>query len=282
MLGVKDLPWTLTMDRTNWKFGKLNINILVLGIAYKGSAFPLIWILLPKAGNSNTQERIQLLEIFIKIFSIVKIECLLADREFIGEDWFAYLLDQSRPISFRIRIRENMNVSNSRGRLVPVKHLFRHLRIGQSEILKGKRIVCGHRLFVIGLRLKGEFCIIVTDKNPETALADYLKRWEIETLFGCFKTRGFCFEDTHLNDLERIKKLIALLAITFCWAHITSEWLHELKPIKIKKHGRNAISLFRYGFDHLRNILLNISRKLHDFQLVVSLLFQNTLSPASS
>lgn len=31
----------LTMDRTNWKLGKTNINILVLGAAYKGIAFPI-------------------------------------------------------------------------------------------------------------------------------------------------------------------------------------------------------------------------------------------------
>ena len=41
----------LSMDRTNWKFGEFNINILMLGITYKGIAFPLIFSLLPKRGN---------------------------------------------------------------------------------------------------------------------------------------------------------------------------------------------------------------------------------------
>ena len=43
----------LSMDRTNWKFGEFNINILMLGITYKGIAFPLIFSLLPKRGNSS-------------------------------------------------------------------------------------------------------------------------------------------------------------------------------------------------------------------------------------
>lgn len=30
----------LTLDRTNWKWGKKNINILMLAIAYKGVAIP--------------------------------------------------------------------------------------------------------------------------------------------------------------------------------------------------------------------------------------------------
>lgn len=91
LLPTKKETWTLAMDRTNWKFGKLNINILTLGVAYKGAAFPLVWILLPKRGNSNTCERIELIEKFINIFGVIKIQCLTADREFIGKEWFSYL-----------------------------------------------------------------------------------------------------------------------------------------------------------------------------------------------
>jgi hypothetical protein len=32
--------------------------------------------------------------------------------------------------------------------------------------------------------------------------------------------------------------------------------LHQLKPLKIKKHGRKHKSIFRYEFDHLRRIVL--------------------------
>ena len=31
----------LTMDRTNWKYGKTDINVLLLGVTYKNVAFPL-------------------------------------------------------------------------------------------------------------------------------------------------------------------------------------------------------------------------------------------------
>ena len=56
----------LSMDRTNWKFGEFNINILMLGITYKGIAFPLIFNLLPKRGNSNWEERKKIMERFIR------------------------------------------------------------------------------------------------------------------------------------------------------------------------------------------------------------------------
>ena len=34
--------WILSMDRTNWMFGKFKINILYLAINYKGMAIPVV------------------------------------------------------------------------------------------------------------------------------------------------------------------------------------------------------------------------------------------------
>jgi hypothetical protein len=45
---VTNGSWYLTMDRTNWKWGKADINILTLGIAFKGIAVPIYWELLDR------------------------------------------------------------------------------------------------------------------------------------------------------------------------------------------------------------------------------------------
>ncbi len=249
--------WILAIDRTNWKLGKANINILCIGICYKGACFPVVWIPLKKRGNSNTQERIDLLTKFIMLFGSHKIKCLTADREFIGKKWFIHLLTAS--ISFRIRVKNNFIVTSSKGNPAKVKTLFRNLKPGEARLLKGQRKICGVKLYIIGAKLPdGKYLILVTDKEPEKALDDYALRWEIETLFSCLKTRGFNFESTHMTRLDRINKLVAVLAIAFCWCHITGEWLHEQKAIKLKKHGRRAVSIFRYGLDRLREILFNI------------------------
>jgi len=89
-----DPPYRLAMDRTNWKFGISNINILVIAIVYQGVAFPLLFKLMPKAGNSSTSERIGL-DRYISLFGLETIDCLLADREFIGEHWIGYLTQLS-------------------------------------------------------------------------------------------------------------------------------------------------------------------------------------------
>jgi hypothetical protein len=93
-------------------------------------------------------------------------------------------------------------------------------------------------------------------------------------LFGCLKSRGFRLEETHVIEAERLKKLLALLALAFCWAHVVGEWLNQQKALKVKKHGRLAKSIFRYGLNHLRRILCNLADRFQQiaFRQVTQLL----------
>lgn len=253
-------PWVVTLDRTDWYLGETPLNIMVVGIAYRGVAFPVLWTILEKKGCSDQKERIALVREFGRIFGYQAIAYLCADREFVGRDWFSWL--RSQAIDFRIRVRENTVVTNGRGQLVNIWRLFRSQRIGEALVIKGARSVWGLPLFVSGLRLSsGEYVIVVAPRKTLSALSDYSRRWEIETLFSCLKSRGFRLEETHVVHPERLKKLIALLAFAFCWAHIIGQWLTRQKPLKIKKHGRLARSIFRHGFDHLRRILCNLTSR---------------------
>lgn len=48
-------------------------------------------------------------------------------------------------------------------------------------------------------------------------------------------------------------KLIMVLAITYSWAILKGLWANQhLEVIRLKSHGRKAISIFRYGLDHLQ------------------------------
>ena len=77
----------------------------------------------------------------------------------------------------------------------------------------------GHWVQVAALKLlDGELMIIVTQRMVESAIVDYGKRWGIETLFGILKSRGFNLEETHLREIERLSKLVALLTVAMVWA----------------------------------------------------------------
>jgi hypothetical protein len=92
----------------------------------------------------------------------------------------------------------------------------------------------------------------------------YKERWQIETVFKALKTSGYNIEDTHLTDIERIRKLLALIMIAFVLAYKFGIYLSTLKPIKIKNHGRKAFSFFKYGLNFLAKILNN--NNLDDFR----------------
>jgi hypothetical protein len=261
--------WVLSMDRTNWKFGKVNINILMLSVAYKGIAIPIVWFLLKKSqkqGNSNYKDRIRVMKKFIDVFGKNKIEVLVADREFIGKIWFKWL--KKKKIPFAIRVMNNKPIKVGKGS-VRIDSLFRNLKIGEHLFYRRKMTVYDYKsLSVIGMKVKNEYLILATNIKKEKALDYYKKRWEIEMLFSSFKKRGFNLEETHLSANEKIDSLIAILSLAFVWSHTIGEWLNDKKPIKTLKHGRKAISIFLYGLEYLSEILLNYEHRNRELVFV--------------
>ncbi len=261
--------FAVSIDRTNWKLGKFNINILTAGIIYEGVAFPMCWHLLKKRGNSNSDERINLMKQVLTRIPKSHIRVVLADREFIGREWFAWLDTQNIP--FVIRIKENALVSRA-DREIPIKKLFENLHIHQQVSLQRPRRVYDLPVYMSALRLKDQYLILASNQQRQVALEVYKKRWGIEVLFANLKSRGFNLEETHLIHQDRIEKLIALLAIACTWAHIIGEWIALTKPLKVKNHGRMEKSLFRYGLDYLQYVLLNIHQQAQQFLKCIRLL----------
>jgi hypothetical protein len=281
LLGLAGKPWILAIDRTNWEFGRANINFLVLSIEWNGIGVPLLWTLLPSAGNSDTKTRICLLDRLREAFPEMKIAALTGDREFIGKDWMAALTAQKIP--FYLRLRENQYVMRGGYETWSIARIAQGLKAGQRMILKG-RCRLGQddaadtpALRIVILRLKsGELLAIATSASPRHALARYRARWCIESLFGNLKTKGFDLETTHLTDPAKLATLMGLLAIAVALSVKTGRAAERLAPVSIKNHGRKAVSLFAYGLSTLRKIFARAS------QNQVSVFLENLFSPKSA
>jgi transposase len=251
----------LTIDRTNWKFGQTDINIFMLGVVYKGVAFPLLFTMLDKRGNSNSKERIDLVERFIKLFGKEVIESIVADREFIGKQWLEYL--NRNKIRYYIRIRNNFKVFiPHKNKEIKVSHLFNQYKTNEFIYYPKIVYINGQLCYLSGCKLgnntgKLDFLIIVSFNKPENALEDYKQRWQIEMCFKAMKSSGFDIEKTHLQNIQRIEKLVLLVMIAFVWCYKVGIHLHKINPIQIKKHGRKAKSIFKYGLSFINKILLN-------------------------
>jgi len=248
-------PLFLALDRTNWKFGRIDINLLVLSAVVANQfSIPILWKALPKKGNSNTLERIDLLQIFIDIFGAQRIAALTADREFIGKAWVDYLIQHNIP--FFIRIKANRLVEWGE----EMRHIavfFQCLNVGQKRHIQFN--LDGHLLFFAGTRSKkGELVIVMSNQDVGLKILEiYKRRWTIELLFANCKKNGFNLEDTHMVDLDRIEKLFAVVCSALLLCFMVGNVEEKKHPTPFKKTVKTpAFSTFRRGFDFLRKLLI--------------------------
>jgi len=242
----------LCIDRTNWKFGDKNTNYLVLSWRIsKQISIPLFFVELDKAGNSNTSERISLLDEFDAVFGFERIKSLMADREFIGKHWIETLIKHG--ISFYIRIKENTLVPYGEDP-IHVGKLFNHLESWQTRLVE--KDMYGSTVCFAGARSKsGELVIVMSncDLTAKKILGKYRKRWSIEELFGKLKTNGLNWENTHMKDSKRLVTLLIIMSMAALLLYY----------IGLNSHGKTAWkktlncpqwSLFKIGLINFQRI----------------------------
>jgi Transposase DDE domain len=248
-------PFVITIDRTEWQLGKTWVNVLMLAIVSpEGVAVPLLWTVFSKKGCSNDSERQEILERYLAVFGAESISFVTADREFASSEWLKFL--NRKGIGFCLRIKANTRITDKRGKPMKARRLLSRGKIGEAINCRRRR-----KLWNVPVRLSGrrkacgDNVIVVSSENVAELLSSYRLRWQIETLFGCLKSRGFCLEATHLTETERISRLLSVLALAFCWAMLSGQMATARKPLKRKKHGRLERSVFRAGIDYLRRLL---------------------------
>ena len=252
----------LALDRTNWKLGSRDINILVLAIVTRRFRVPLLFTLLPHQGNSDTASRIALMRRYLALFPAASIRCLLADREFIGVEWMDFLNENNIP--FAIRVKIDLTVALEDGRTWSLATLLRRRRARHGKLIcqgriNGTKGATREPVRIAAKRIANdEWLIVATNRpDPTRALADYRKRWGIECLFGDAKTRGLNIEDTHITNPEKLASLLVIVMLAITWAYRCATQTMGMKAISRKTHGRRKKSWFRIGFDALRDWIIN-------------------------
>lgn len=258
-------PLTIAIDRTEWQLGKAWVNVLLLSVTYKSLSIPVFWTVLNEKGCSDSQERKEILQKFIAEFGFESIRFVTADREFCSKAWLEYLIENR--ISYRLRIKASYQITNAKGKPVRASRLCRTLKIGETIELKGCRKIWNKQVYAaVCKKENGDNVLVISSEQSGKILLEYGERWKIETLFSVLKTRGFRLEDTHLTETERISKLLSLLTIGLSWAMLAGEIQSRDKPLKIKKHGNLEKSIFRLGFEVLRNCFCQITTNIRQKQ----------------
>lgn len=249
--------WVLSMDRTNWKFGKRHINILTIGIVVNKVAIPIAWKVLPqstKRGNSNTKHRINLFKKVLKMMRAEDIKVLSMDREFCGKEWMKWLDDKG--VAFLTRIKSNVHVGGKLARK------YRSTRKGKKAATR--QSVLNMELFFAckTITTKGrrdDKLYLVSNRFYGTEALDLYKlRWGIEQLFSHLKKRGFNLEDTHMTEAPKLEKLFALVTLAFLFSYA---WGCHLRTTRKTTKAMARKSLFRQGLENILRLLSNLHLK---------------------
>ncbi len=280
-------PYVAVLDRTEWHFGQKAVNVLMIGIAEGGIAYPVAWSVLGHGGGSGAGEHTELLKQFLRLVEPEELRALVADREFTGSD-FLKELDQ-REIPFVIRLKKDRRIGppsteasstdfSSATWSLPVKMFARACKPGQTKHLAAPKGLGGTESVecqVTAGRLEGDSFLILAGRevDPGSMLDLYRRRWEIETLFAALKSRGFGLEETHMTKPDRIRKLLGMLALTYSWTRIIGidRKAKEGAPRECA-NGYPEKSLFRYGLDRLRELTTNWHRMREELHRCVQAL----------
>ena len=279
---VSKQPLVLSLDRTGWRIrGGHEYNLLVLSVCLGDMGLPILWCDLRRLGNSAARKRQRLVQRFLRLFGRNRMQCIIGDREFVGENWFAWLTKERIP--FLMRLRQNNYIANVGGKGTKAEHLFHHLRFGEILDL-GVRRAFKTKMGICATRTRaGELLILGYHEglDGQTALAMYRQRWNIETGFEKLKTHGFHLESSRLYGGGKIERVLAALALAAAWSYAGGRWSTEsIAPIKRKKHGRPEQSIFARGLELLVGVFHGIGHGLRRTSHVLFAILRGAARPA--
>lgn len=221
----------------------------MLGVTLGNVVLPLNWKVLPHGGSSEMRTPIFLVAQLLKRLPARCWAVLIADREFVGQEWFTFLHD--RKIRRCIRIRKSAVLD-----AWPAQDHFGTLKPGEVRGVFERVWVYGSWMQVVAtLSLWGERVLVASDLSIWDTLTTYRLRWGIECTFAAMKTRGLNLEQTHMTHQGRLSRLFGLLSLALAWMVRIGVGRAEQQPVPNKKHGCPAISRASYGYEVLSRAL---------------------------
>ena len=240
----------LCIDRTEWDFGKCQVNILLVTVGRADRHWPLCWELLDnQSGNSNAADRLALLDFCLRVLGRQRIGLVVGDREFVGHQWFKHL--KNNGISFVMRVPKHHQLTDEHGQ----RHAITDwgLRPGQSRQVARCQVdgVWGGAL--VTALAEGAYLFLFGTATLAFLGQFYRKRWTIEACFQNLKGRGFNLRQTHLQSYEKLKKLVGLVSLAYAFCVSVGTQLHEkVQGIRRKNHGYKRASFSRHGLNAIR------------------------------
>lgn len=229
----------------------------MISVVYKKRALPLVWtVKAVKKGHASDEDHIQLLQTVRAILPSDRRVILLGDGEFDGvpvqqalSEWdWEYVL---RTAKNRLLEEDGVWFHFQDVALAPGETFW-------AEGVHFTKAAFGPVLAVaIWPRAKDEIVYLISNMElPDEACFWYRRRFRIETFFSDQKSRGFHLQKSHLNDPERLARLMIGTCLAYWWIVFLGVKA-KLEGGQAKLHLRTRCdwSLFRLGLALLDELL---------------------------
>jgi len=234
-------------------------SALMIHVIYKGRALPLAWVVrqCPKghAPEALHIERVDLIRERIPEGTKV---VFLGDGEFDGTDLQQTMNDAGWWYACRTAKRT----------VATWEDLTFHLDFLGGSIKRGMLIELKEAQFtrnaygpvmVLCCWAKGEaepLYLVSNMSVAEEAIKYYQKRFRIETFFSDQKSRGFNIQKSHIEDPQRLSRLLIATCLAYIWiVYLGSVCKFDGWQAIIHRRNRCDLSLFRLGLQLLEHFL---------------------------
>ena len=245
-------PLRLIIDCTKVGF---NFRMLSISIAYKKRALPLVWsIHRGRKGHVGYKAQLELLEYLSELIGDGAEVWLLGDAGFESVHLFDWLTAHNwhfvlrHPGKNQVRWRGQPWVKLGEILVQPGETLT----IGWVE-LTAKHAAGPYWLTIHWATGEEEPWFLLSDCTDDRQLIRlYRIRMWTEELYGDLKGHGFDLEATHLDDADRIARLVLAVCINFVWFIALGVWIVKRGWRHLLDHrSRRDKSYFRLGLDWL-------------------------------
>lgn len=264
----------LVLDRTEWIKRGTPVNVLNVGLSYKGRSLPLFWLVFNRRGNSSLQDWKAALTPVIEALRSApwtqgKQIHVIADREFASpklSEWLWVTFHVGSTL--RLKRSEYFNYFNSEAETakvsIKVSEYLQQLHPGNRRFLRGCTVTQANS-FVMNVAVcwdkayEEPWILMTTHANLPRAIQTYGDRYGIEPMHKDWKSNAFDIEGTRVTNAKRIETLLIPIALCYIICVLEGD-RKETAGETIRAHKeKRTTGLFLVGLSAFTRILRSTS-----------------------
>lgn len=233
------MPGKYCVVALDWTTLPGNVQCLMAAVPYAKRAVPLLWVTTTYRAFKDSQNLIEqrLITRLINIIPAGKKVILVADRGFGRAKFIEFLLKQN--LLFSIRVKADVKIKTRKGRILNLRKL--KVKVGQVKWFEGISYRQDGIIPKVNLALTlaepktGEepdpWLLVTNLRTPETAIANYKLRFDIEEWFKDLKHQ-LGIDKLQTRNLDRVRRLVLISAVAYGFLMLVGTLARRLKNIQ--------------------------------------------------